>query len=176
MNKSGDVQQFPSKPGQLKVAQTSVSCENHSWPPHVGSKTYVPKGVFAFYFSKRGGLGVCCVNTFYFLFVQDFIFCKWQYRWSVSLLPSRVYEVAKAATLWLFSHGVGGGTVTWRQGRQYLQYSICRICQGLCTCDVNWTITVISCGLFCRTNRVQCIPWRVFIVFRDIQVVFCEQL
>lgn len=29
---------------------------------------------------------------------------------------------------------------TWWQGN--LQYWICRNCQGLCTCDVNWTITV----------------------------------
>lgn len=76
------------------------------------------------------------------------------YQWSVSLLSSRVYEVAKAATLWLFSHGVGGGRAARLQG--HLQYWICRICQGLCTCDVNWTITSILSELFVLEQKKEC--------------------
>lgn len=61
-----------------------------------------------FTFRSAGGWGYVVLTRFVSFFVQDFVFCKWQYQWSVPLLPSRVSEVAKAATLWLFSHGVGG--------------------------------------------------------------------
>lgn len=124
-------------------------CEHHSWSPHMWDpRLMCLKECLDFILEVW--VSVCCVNMFY-----SFCFCKWQYQWSVSLLSSRVYEVAKAATLWLFSHGEGG--VEWHgdRGISNIEYvEIVRACVHVMSIEQSqW-----SCELLCRTTRVQHIP------------------
>lgn len=82
------------------------------------------------------------------------------------------YEVAKAATLWLFSHGVGGVETHGSRGgnisnTEYLEFV--RACVHVMSIEQSqW-----SCELFCRTKGVQH-------TIKGLHVqrhpVFCEQL